>query len=73
MYLTHLLIPITLEQTVSIVTDRGEVVGHIDVLLELCEEDDEEVSLFQFTKFAIFSGHSTHFLFYRLKTSELQL
>ena len=73
MYLTHLLFHISLEQTISIVTDRGEVVGHIDVLLELCEEDDEEVNLFQFTKVAIFSGLNTHFLFYRLKTSELQL
>ena len=44
-YLTHLLYPMTLEQTVAIVTDRGDVVGHIDVLLALCEDGDEDVSL----------------------------
>ncbi|KAI6649541.1 hypothetical protein LOD99_6707 [Oopsacas minuta] len=41
-YLTHILLPMALEQTIAIVTDRGDVMGHIDVLLQLCDDDDEE-------------------------------
>ena len=50
-YLTHLLLPISLEQTVAIVTDRGNVVGNIDVLVELCEEDEEVAHILYFTHF----------------------
>ncbi|KAI6649527.1 Kinesin-like protein [Oopsacas minuta] len=40
-YLTHILLPMALEQTIAIVTDRGDVMGHIDVLLQLCDDDEE--------------------------------